>query len=850
MLKNECIQLSTEINLSKKKEIKDIEKTLSDLNATLNLSDLQWEQKLKLESKLEELHKMRNEGTRIRAKIDKIENEIPNKSFFAIENNNATQKTITQLRNSEDEIIEGKNNVLKETYNFYFQLWGIDESIENSETQDSYVKLLSTSTLEKKESDAIEQLITEKEIELAINHLNKNSSPSSDGLTSEFYKTFAYLLKDDLVEILNDCYFKNNLTSSMKNAIVKLIHKKNDKQDLKNWRPISLVNTDYKILSIILAQRLTPTSKKIISQNQKCGLPGRRIEHILYDVQAVFEIAKEKFETFGVVLTDFEKAFDRMSHSFILKTFKELGYGPLIIRWLKIMYQDINSQIEINGAFTKPIKIKRGTRQRCPLSMLLFIAASGSLTRHIMQENQIMGFKFQGVNIKLTQYADDTTFFFTDLNSLALILKELALYECVSGQKLNKNKTQIYINDPDLKNLINQKHSGFEITQSVKLLGINFSQNDSNQDSNWHKTIWKIKSIIEQHKHRNLTIFGRTQIINSLVISQIVHKARIYIPSKQIIKELNSLIYSFLWYPNCIEQLSRKKLIADREKGGINLIDIKSKMETCRVEKAKALAKSENLNEIWKKWASYNLFYHLKLINKSLVSDQNLHSLNPTKTWSDVVKIVKKLKRMDSKWSDLTHKQIYKLLKSTEEKIVDIRDNFGKRVNFNEITLRKKEIKFLFDNKDKEVSYRIAHKAFKWGLFQRETQVNKNRLINNNKIYICKFCKDPNDSITHLMTECKPILKIWNELTQLLAKNDIYNRALSNDNIQYNLFAPNQQECIKALNAIVIAKREIIQRKLLLDLKNEINWDNEKFTQHVLWIINTKIKKDIATEKN
>ena len=177
---------------------------------------------------------MRNEGIRIRAKIDKIENEIPNKSFFAIENNNATQKTITQLRNSEGEIIKGKNNVLKETYNFYFQLWGIDETIENSETQDSYVKLLSTSMLEKNESDAIKQLITEKEIELAINHLNKNSSPGSDGLTSEFYKTFAYLLKDDLVEIFNDCYFKNSLTSSMKNAIVKLIHKKNDKQDLKN----------------------------------------------------------------------------------------------------------------------------------------------------------------------------------------------------------------------------------------------------------------------------------------------------------------------------------------------------------------------------------------------------------------------------------------------------------------------------------------------------------------------------------------------------------------------------------------------------------------------------------------
>ena len=92
MLKNECIQLFTEINPSEKQEIKNIEKTLSDLNATKNLSDSQWEQKTKLKSKLAELLKMRNEGTRIRAETDKNENEIPNKSFLAIENNNATQK--------------------------------------------------------------------------------------------------------------------------------------------------------------------------------------------------------------------------------------------------------------------------------------------------------------------------------------------------------------------------------------------------------------------------------------------------------------------------------------------------------------------------------------------------------------------------------------------------------------------------------------------------------------------------------------------------------------------------------------------------------------------------------------
>ena len=64
---------------------------------------------------------------------------------------------------------------------------------------------------------------------------------------------------------------------------------------------------------------------------------------------------------------------------------------------------------------------------------------------------------------------------------------------------------------------------------------------------------------------------------------------------------------------------------------------------------------------------SYNLFYDIKSINKSLFSNENLHWFNPTQTWSDVLKIVKKLKRMDSNWFDLTQKQIYKLLKSTEE---------------------------------------------------------------------------------------------------------------------------------------------------------------------------------------
>ena len=88
-----------------------------------------------------------------------------------------------------------------------------------------------------------------------------------------------------------------------------------------------MLNTDYKIPSKLLANRITFIMNNIISTNQKCGLPNRRFEQILINVQAAFEIAKEKNETLGLFLGDFEKAFDRLSHEFVFKNIKTLGFG-------------------------------------------------------------------------------------------------------------------------------------------------------------------------------------------------------------------------------------------------------------------------------------------------------------------------------------------------------------------------------------------------------------------------------------------------------------------------------------------------------------------------------------------
>ena len=174
----------------------------------------------------------------------------------------------------------------------------------------------------------------------------------------------------------------------MKEATIKLLYKKNDHKNLKNWRPISLLNNDYKILSKIIVNRLSPLLQNYILPQQNAGIPGRKIENVHYNIQAILEMAEQWGEKIILMTVDFEKAFDKISHQLIFKTLEKLNIGKKNLEFLKLFYRDIYSKIEINGITTTKIKINRGIRQGCPLSMLLFITCSDLLTRHILKINK------------------------------------------------------------------------------------------------------------------------------------------------------------------------------------------------------------------------------------------------------------------------------------------------------------------------------------------------------------------------------------------------------------------------------------------------------------------------------
>ena len=162
------------------------------------------------------------------------------------------------------------------------------------------------------------------------------------------------------------------LIDSQRKGAIRLVFKKEDRSDLKFYRPISLLNVDVKILTKTAALRLGKIVPFVISKDQT-GIPWRNIATNLHTLNDIVKCANSKNAEATILFLDQEKAFDRVDHQFLLKTLKHLNFGDNFISWIETTLKDISSQIKINGFLCDDILIARGVRQGDPLSALQYV---------------------------------------------------------------------------------------------------------------------------------------------------------------------------------------------------------------------------------------------------------------------------------------------------------------------------------------------------------------------------------------------------------------------------------------------------------------------------------------------
>ena len=188
----------------------------------------------------------------------------------------------------------------------------------------------------------------------------------------------------DLVEVLNCSLVSGSLPTSLRCAFISLVFEKGDRLEHKNWRPISLLNVDYKLCARSLAGRILNVLHQVIALDQTCGVRGHFIGENVPLRRDVIHNTSESGTPAAILSLDQEKAFDRVDWPFLFRVLEHLGFSPSFISWVQLLYTDICSAILINGYASNCFFPSRGVRRGCPLSPLLYVTSIEVLAANLL----------------------------------------------------------------------------------------------------------------------------------------------------------------------------------------------------------------------------------------------------------------------------------------------------------------------------------------------------------------------------------------------------------------------------------------------------------------------------------
>ena len=182
----------------------------------------------------------------------------------------------------------------------------------------------------------------------------------------EFYSTFWFILGPLLIEVFNDSVSDGELCNSMKASITQLLFKKGDRKSLKNSRPLSLFNVDYKICSKALSLRLANVLHSIVHPDQTCLVPERSISSNLFLLSVMSHYIERTNETGILISLDQEKAFDQVNRSFFMDLLLHFGFGASFCNWISTLYNGAYMRILVNDFLSDPVIVQRGVTPCLP----------------------------------------------------------------------------------------------------------------------------------------------------------------------------------------------------------------------------------------------------------------------------------------------------------------------------------------------------------------------------------------------------------------------------------------------------------------------------------------------------
>lgn len=373
--------------------------------------------------------------------------------------------------------------------------------------------------------------ISSSEVAKAIKAAAPGRSPGIDGLPADVYRKHREAIAPLLSALFTSIGETGAIPEGFTQGATVFIHKgKNANASVwSNYRPITLLNADYRLLARVLATRMAPAMAPAISSEQTAFLPQRGIGAAVQLLQLLPELLRRQGREAVAVFVDFQKAFDTVSRPFLYQVMLAVGAGEGLVRWARTLLTDTRAAACVNGHLSAPAAYAAGVRQGCPLSPLLYLFLAEALLAWLKQ----CGFGIDtapdqphSLRLAAVQYADDTTALLRSLSEVPAFASALEVFGAASGQRLNASKTQVLrigaLRQPT------PERCPFAVVTEAETLGIPF-RNTSHKPAElrafWERKLAGAKDKLDRVARLPLSAFGRSFAAGAYGLSRLLYYA-------------------------------------------------------------------------------------------------------------------------------------------------------------------------------------------------------------------------------------------------------------------------------------------------------------------------------------
>ena len=542
--------------------------------------------------RLRELYGEVGKGAEVRSRVQWFqEGEKPTRYFHNIEKCKGKSKTWDKIINNSGEIVTGTDDIQKVQMDYFKTLYTSQSHNIDSELQDKFCNVID-SRLSEESQNLLDKELNVDELYNSLRYMKNNKSPGPDGITVEFYKAFWKELKDPLLKVYNNSFDIEEMSYTQYLAIIVLLYKKGVRESVKNWRPISLINVDSKLLSKVFATRVKKILPEIIHTDQRGCIQGRFIGQ---NIRLIEDIVHEMDDDKIILMLDQEKAFDRVEWTWLFKVLNRFSFSENFIKWVKLMYKNMKSSVLTNGYPSEYFKITRGIRQGDSLSALLYVIQAEPLSQYLRKSSEINGIVIEDHEedtshiVKGCQYVDDAITVLNSVQEIETCFKIIDEYGKASGSSLNKLKTTGLSNKARTWD-----HNGVNISRGPEIsLGIPVGKG-TDLDQFWYTKIEKVKQKLNVWATHNLSLTGKIYVIKSIALSQILYFLEMTMVDKKHLESINSIVWNFLW-DGKHKSITKNICTLPKVMGGLGLPNIEILVKVRRIKMLMGIIRNKDI---------------------------------------------------------------------------------------------------------------------------------------------------------------------------------------------------------------------------------------------------------------